>query len=142
MGGEINYQKAMGAANRLELGASYSSKSENFAQTPFTASYSYSTHYFGAFGAYHWHFNITDGLNWYVGPGAGFGMWSWSHNALGYKVSDSGFFLNIGGQVGIEYNFNVSNVPLVLSLDTRPMFGLLNSSGFGWDFGLGIRYTF
>jgi hypothetical protein len=143
LGAEVNYQTALGA-NRLEIGASYSSESQS------AFGVNYSTHYFGAAAAYQWHWNIDGGFNWYAGPGAAAGFWSYSYS-YNYNVSgvntrvnanENGFYVNVGGQVGIEYNFNVSNVPLIISLDSRPMFGLLNSAGFGWDIALGVRYTF
>jgi hypothetical protein len=136
-GAEFNYQKALGA-NRLEIGASYGSVPH---RAPFGVNYS--THYFGAAGVYQWHWNIDGGFNWYAGPGVATGFWSYSYrDYLGVNASSSGSYVNIGGQVGIEYNFNVSDVPLIISLDSRPMFGLLNSAGFGWDIAFGIRYTF
>ena len=48
-------------------------------------------------------------------------------------------FLNFDLQLGIEYNF--SEVPLQLSLDGRPEFGIINDD-FDMGYGLGIRYTF
>ena len=130
-GAEVNYQKGMGS-NRLELGLSWSSKSEG------SGAAKYSTNYIGAFGAYQWHWNISGGFNWYAGPGAEVGFWSWNHN----NNSDSGMYLNVGGQIGIEYDFNTLGAPLNLSIDARPMFGLIDSAGFGWAAALGIRYTF
>jgi len=134
LGGELNYQKGLGKSNRLELGVSGRFKSE----------VGFSWTYLGAVGIYQWHWDIpgVKGLNWYAGPGAGVGLVSYTIDILGTKTSDSWAYLNVGGQVGIEYDLNVSKVPLLLSLDIRPMFGLLNSEGFGWDLGLGVRYTF
>jgi len=140
LGGELNYQKGMGSDNRLEIGASGSIKSNE------TAGVKYNTTYLGAVGIYQWHWGIpgVNGLNWYagIGAGAGFGSWSYEPVGGGGKLSDSWVYLDVGGQIGIEYDFNVSNVPLLLSLDVRPMFGVLHDDGFGWGAGLGIRYTF
>jgi hypothetical protein len=138
-GAELNYQRAMGG-NRLEVGASWSFESEKIAGS----STSYNTNYLGLIAAYQWHLNLAGvpGLNWYVGPGAGVGFWSWSYDFLGSKYDDSGLYVDVGGQIGIEYDLNTAKVPLLLSLDVRPMFGLLNNSGFGWGAGLGVRYTF
>jgi len=137
-GAEVNYQMAMGSANRLELGLSWSTKSDKIAGS----NSKYNTNYIGAFCAYQWHWNIDGGFNWYVGPGGGVGFWSWSYNVGGYKDDDSGMYLDVGGQIGIEYDFNALGAPILLSLDARPLFGLLNSSGFGWAAALGVRYTF
>lgn len=72
----------------------------------------------------------------YAGPGAGLGV-------------DFGgaFNIGIGGQVGLEYKFD--NIPLQLSVDYRPMFGLYAANGAAgfylpgiWNFGIGARYCF
>jgi len=77
--------------------------------------------------------------NWYIGPGAGVGV------IFPKKDHDDGMRvgINVGGQVGIEYQFSF---PLNLSLDWRPMVNLL---GFSHDHyfnyyggALGIRYRF
>lgn len=75
---------------------------------------------FGVAGAYDWIFPLSgwqyDGdWNFYVGPGLG----------LHIMTESPVFALSIGGQVGIEYAFEI---PLNLSLDYRPMINLL---GFG-----------
>lgn len=106
----LSYQKAMGDANRLELDLGWG----------------------GALvvaGAYHWHWNITGGFNWYAGPGALLG------------VGDD-IRLGVGGQIGIELNLNTAGAPLIISIDSRPMFGLLNGAGFGGDGAIAFRYTF
>ena len=67
-------------------------------------------------------------LNFYAGPAAD--LW------IGDKLG-----LGIGGQIGLEYIFDA--IPLQLSLDWRPLFTLIPSTGFGWhSIGLGIRYAF
>lgn len=80
-------------------------------------------------GIYQWNWNIVNGLNWYAGPG------------LSVYVGDV-FGLAAGGQIGIEYNFNTNNVPILLSLDAMPMYNVLNGGGFGWGSCLSVRYTF
>ena len=84
--------------------------------------------------AYDWIFPIQGGWNWYVGPGAG----------VGFDFVDKGYFaLNVGGQIGVEYQFNI---PLNLSLDYRPMINVLGFSKGHWanfyGVALGIRYRF
>ena len=86
---------------------------------------------------YDWIFPIQGGWNWYVGPGAGVGF-DFAHG------DDKGYFaLSVGGQIGVEYNFNI---PLNLSLDYRPMINVLgfNNGHWGNFYGvaLGIRYRF
>ncbi|MDR1459977.1 MAG: hypothetical protein LBI60_07160 [Bacteroidales bacterium] len=74
--------------------------------------------------------------NWYVGPGAGLGFIVNRHVRIPVK-------LNLGGQIGVEYQFNF---PLNLSLDYRPMINVLGFGNHTWGnfFGiaLGIRYRF
>lgn len=124
LGAEISYQQDMGG-NRLEgdLGFSFGNNSS----------------YISAVGIYQWKWNIVSGLNWYVGPGA----------ALGIYMSDiadrSGFSLGIGGQIGLEYNFSTLGVPLLLSIDARPMWNVIRPSyykGIGWGTCLSLRYLF
>ncbi len=124
-GAEVSFQHSLGSSNRLEadLGLDFG---EHYSHISIA-------------GIYQWKWNIVNGLNWYVGPGA----------ILGIYMSDyddySGFGLGIGGQIGLEYDFNSMNVPLLLSLDARPMFRIVKPDhygGFGWGICLGLRYTF
>jgi hypothetical protein len=121
VGGELSYQQAVGNANRFEFDFGYS-----------TDSYHDKLY---AVGIYHWDWNITDALNWYVGPGAGAGL---------FTRLDGTSYLNvaIGGQVGIEYDFLSSmDVPVLASVDVRPMWDLLGDhAGLGWGAALGVRY--
>lgn len=129
-GAELSYQHGLGEANRLEidLGASFRDHS------------GYKTSSLGASVIYHWVWNITDGLNWYAGVGGQIGFFNYDNNFYG----DDGITLAVGGQVGLEYDFNTSvGVPFLISLDTRPMWGFNDGNeGFGYGLALGIRYTF
>ncbi len=121
-GGEISYQMGMGDANRLEF------------DLGFGASSNHSRLYL--VGAYHWNWNITDGLNWYAGPAASAGLYS-------YNNEDGFVNIAIGGQVGIEYDFTHLDAPILLSLDARPMWDFIGDhAGLGWGTALGIRYIF
>ncbi|MGI6320379.1 MAG: hypothetical protein ACOXZK_05360 [Bacteroidales bacterium] len=120
-GGELSYQMGMGSSNRLELDLGWSGGKD----------YSY----LNLAAIYHWNWNITEGLNWYVGPGANVGLYS-------HKYDDNGLMIGVGGQIGLEYDFNSHSVPLLLSLDTRPMFHLNRGNGLWWGAALGLRYTF
>ena len=89
-------------------------------------------------GIYQWVFNIDGGFNWYAGFGAGIGTWNNKTNA----DVDDGLFVNADGNIGIEYNFEI---PLLISLDFRPEFGIVNDFGdndLDLDLALGIRYQF
>jgi hypothetical protein len=124
-GVEISFQKGFSKVNRLELDLGFGGNS-------------YHNRFFLA-GIYHWDWNLTKGLNWYVGPGGGIGYYSYddSHNN-----SDNYLNIAIGGQIGLEYNFNTSDVPILLSLDARPMWDFVgDNSGFGWGIALGVRYV-
>jgi hypothetical protein len=127
-GAELSYQHGFGEANRVELdlGASF----RNYG--------GYSSLALGISGIYHWVWNISDGFNWYVGPGAQVGYFSFSNNSFGTNA----ITLAVGGQGGLEYDFSTSfSVPMLLSLDLRPMWGFNGgSSGFGYGAALGIRY--
>lgn len=118
-GTEISYQHPMGDANRLELDLGYGSWSV-----------------LGVTGVYHWVkdlSSVTDGLNWYIGPGV----------SLGYNSVWSGLNIGVTGQIGAEYTFNF---PLQLSLDYRPTIYVIKPSGspFGAYDGicLSARYKF
>ena len=121
LGGEISYQHGLGSTNRLELDLGLGS-GNSWSRTDLT-------------GIYQWDWNLTDGLNWFVGPGATIGLWKPSNN--------SGYFnIGVGGQIGLEYDFKKVGAPILLSLDTRPMWNLTGSgSGFGWGAALGVRYV-
>lgn len=125
-GFEISYQHALGSANRLELDLGLTSSSHH--------------NYMMVAGIYHWDWNLTGGLNWYIGPGAAVGMYQ-------SKSYNSHLGLGIGGQVGLEFDFSTMGAPILLSLDFRPMWHLLTDSyyhdngAFGWGTALGIRYV-
>lgn len=69
-----------------------------------------------------------EAFNWYVGVGP---------SAL---ISDD-FWLGVSGEIGLEYRFN--GVPIVLGVDWRPTFWIIDDSRFGADsFGLNARWSF
>jgi len=120
-GAEISYQHGFGEANRLELDLGFGSNKNH--SRIFLA------------GIYHWNWNITSGLNWYVGPGAALGFYS-------YDNSDDYINIGLGGQIGLEFDFNKLNAPILLSIDARPMWDFIgDNSGLGWGAALGVRYT-
>ncbi len=120
-GVELSYQHGFNDVNRLELDLGFGGNSHH-------------SRFFLA-GIYHWDWNITEGLNWYVGPGAGIGYYD-------YDNSDGYLNVAIGGQIGMEYDFNSMDAPILLSLDVRPMWDFIgDNAGFGWGVALGVRYT-
>lgn len=122
-GVEISYQHGIGDANRIEGDLGLRSSSY------------YNLIIFS--GMYHWAWNITSGLNWYVGPGVQFGLLSSKGSG-----SSSDFFVGLGGQIGLEFDFNDLGFPILLSLDTRPMWAFSGGEELTYGGGLGIRYTF
>ena len=128
-GAEVSYQKEMTLVNRLELDVGwYRGRTGD----PYR-----DWNQLGLVGIYQWDWNITKELNWYVGPGAAVSVYSGS-----YSHDNAGVGLDVGGQIGIEYNFNELGAPLLVSLDVRPLWGFLNNGGGGGDGALSIRYTF
>jgi len=121
-GGEISYQRGLSSDNRLELDLGWRNSNNVDA--------------FKLSGIYQWVWNIDGGFNWYAGPGAGIGNYKYK------DVKDSGTFIYVGGDIGIEYLFDI---PLQLSLDLRPELYLSDgyrSDNYGSDIALGIRYRF
>ena len=127
-GGEISYQHGFGDANRLELDLGWRGRNSG-----------HNTHYSHMYlaGIYHWNWNIVEGFNWFIGPGAVIGFYNekWEDN-------NDGISIGIGGQIGIEYDFNSLGAPILIGFDTRPMWGFLNGGGVGYGAAFSIRYTF
>jgi hypothetical protein len=77
--------------------------------------------------------------------GGGLGTWEFDNKNIpdwAEGDDDSGTFLLVAGDIGIEYNFDF---PLQLSLDIRPelYFGDdFREDNFGPDIALGIRFKF
>ncbi|HOY38438.1 MAG: hypothetical protein KBB11_08655 [Bacteroidales bacterium] len=126
-GAEVSYQHGLGESHRMELDLGWNGGL-------------YHTRVFFS-GIYHWHWNIVEGLNWYIGPGAFVGMY----------LDEVKLGVGVGGQVGIEYDFNTLDVPILVSLDSRPMFHFLPwydrddihyMSPFDPSVALSVRYTF
>ncbi len=126
-GPEVNYQRAVGDDNRLELGLAFHSR-RNWDAVKFT-------------GIYQWVWNIDGGFNWYAGPGAGAGFVSYDRydNDDDDFDRDSDAFAFLTGDVGIEYNFDF---PLLVSFDFRPQINLGYRDDVSFDVGLSARYQF
>jgi len=129
-GGEVSYQRTLSNANRLELDLGWRNSNDYDA--------------FKLAGLYQWVWNIEGGFNWYAGVGGGVGTWSYDYNGPGPggDFDDSGTFVFVAGDLGIEYNFDI---PLQLSLDFRPELYFnddYRGDNFGPDIALGIRYKF
>lgn len=115
---ELSYQMGLGS-NRLELDLGWWGN-DNWAHYNLT-------------GVYQWTGDITGPLGWYLGVGAqlGWGIDKFNNSSLG---------LAIGGQAGLELNFDF---PIQLTLDTRPMWNFIGDDNrFDLGLALGIRYKF
>lgn len=122
-GGEISYQRGLSSNNRLEFDLGWRNSKNVDA--------------FKLAGLYQWVWNIDGGFNWYAGVGGGVGSWKFDNAG----ESDSGTFLFVAGDIGIEYNFQ--EAPIQLSLDFRPELYFSDDwreDNFGPDIALGIRY--
>lgn len=115
-GVEASFQMDLGSANRLELDLGLESGNSDHSGMTLV-------------GDYQWVWDLSDlgeGFKWYAGVGAGLHIFDY----IGVGVN---------GQLGIEYT--LQEIPLQLSLDTRPgFFG--NGYGFGYGAALGVRYKF
>lgn len=89
-------------------------------------------------GIYQWVMPIESGFYWYLGLGPAIGSWSYDDHDL----DDSGVYIAAALNAGIEYNFD--EVPLQISIDTRPELSLSDtpSDPFGFGLALGLRYRF
>jgi len=123
-GTEISYQRALSENNRLEVDLGWRSSNDYDG--------------FKLAGIYQWVWVLEGNFNWYAGAGGGLGSYSFD---LPNDRDDSETFAFLAGQIGIEYNFN--EVPLQLSIDTRPELGFGDRfNDFGLDLALGVRYKF
>jgi hypothetical protein len=133
-GGEISYQRGLSGNNRLELDLGWRD-SKHYDAMKLT-------------GLYQWVWNIDGGFNWYAGVGGGLGTYDYDDDLGLDDDDDSGTFIFVAGDIGIEYLFE--GAPIQLSLDLRPelYFGDDRNdfdddyNSFGPDIALGIRFTF
>jgi hypothetical protein len=120
LGVEVSYQRFLWDNNRIEfdLGWRNSKDVDAFKLTTL----------------YQWVFPIEGNFNWYVGAGGGIGSFNAPH--------DSGVFLFLAGDGGVEYNF--PEIPLLLSLDIRPELNFNDhySDRLDLDIAIGVRYQF
>lgn len=125
-GTEISYQRKLSKNNRLEADFGWRNN-DNYDSFKIT-------------GLYQWLWNIDQGFYWYVGAGAGIGNYSYNDNYHNDNYDDGGF-ATLGGDIGIEYNFDF---PLQIALDLRPEMYFGNNLGdnFHSDLGLALRYKF
>ncbi len=131
-GGEFSYQHPLSSNTRMEFDLGL---------------YGFNKDYSSVFlsGIYQWVTPIQDGFNWYVGVGPQLGFTSYRNDYKkgdkAYVSGDTNFELAVAGQLGVEYNF--PSVPFQISLDWRPGFEIVPTTGFMYEgFALGLRYRF
>ena len=122
--GAISYKKDWGADARME--ALLYINSDGFRLT----------------GLYEKYFPLTPevpGLNWFIGGGAHWGIWSDNWRTR-YPTRESGIAIGVDGILGIDYK--IKNAPLNISLDWQPSFNIIGYQYFEgrWG-GIGIRYV-
>ncbi len=103
-----------------------------------------STHYRGLLiaGMYQMHTQAfdVDGLNWYYGGGAHLGFYSYRYSP--WYTNQTGNFSTLGimGVVGLEYK--IEEIPVTIGVDITPAFNLIGHTGFWFNSGVTLRYTF
>ena len=97
-GPELSYQLGLGEKNRLEMDLGWYHRKDWNNGNGWGSGYAYSLTAFSII--YHWDWNITDGLNWYIGPGAQVVL----YNEKYYDNRD-GIYIGLGGQIGLEYDW-------------------------------------
>jgi len=95
--------------------------------------------YVNATGLYQWVFPIEHGFKWYIGLGPTVG--NWVYRGDNDDKPSAGFGIGLALNGGAEYNF--PEIPLQVSLDTRPTLNMIDVGDSGW-FGLAasVRYKF
>jgi len=69
-----------------------------------------------------------EAFHWYIGVGPAVSI-------------DDPFYLGVSGEIGLEYRFNT--VPIVLGVDYRPTFWVIEDTDFSArGFGLNVRWNF
>ncbi len=138
LGPQFTYQRAVSDRNRFEFDLGYANY-RHYDVIKFTT-------------FYHWVFNITGGLNWFVGFGAGVGAIDADHNYYvnRFERGRSAIFFTGDGDVGLEYSFLKQGVPLQLAVDLNPAIQFGNdyygeyyyNNNFDIDMAFSVRYQF
>jgi len=136
---EYAYQRSLGI--KMFPGA-ISYKKDWGGNTKIEANLYISSDFFRLTGLYEKYFPLTPevtGLNWFMGGGAHWGIWTDNWKAR-YPTRESGIAIGVDGIIGLDYK--IRNAPLNISLDWQPSFNIIGYQYFeaGWG-GIGIRYV-
>ncbi|MEZ5013265.1 MAG: hypothetical protein R2794_03165 [Chitinophagales bacterium] len=125
-GGGISYQHGFNRTNRLELDLG-ARGGEGFSFVRLAT-------------AYHWVFELSKGLNFFLGPAVTVGNTFLDDKYKGN--GQDGIFIYIGGQLGAEYN--LQNLPVMFGIDLMPQYPLVKGydSNLDPDPAFFIRYVF
>ena len=129
----MSYQLGLNDRSRLDFGANLAFGFGT--NSPLRVNGLFSTYYQRVW-------NIKGGLNWFAGAGV---QYQFSSINTPNPFIQNFNRLSLGPQIGIEYDFNAHNVPLILSMDFRPSIGYsFNQENWGIqnNAGLSLRYTF
>ncbi len=118
---EISYQKAISDITRWEVDLGIS-RHDGFNNTYVAA-------------IHQWNWSVYENeVFWFAGVGGATGVKS-------YESGSNQFTVSAGAQLGIEYDLDKQGIPLLVSLDTRPMIDLIGNSELNIGLALGVRYV-
>jgi hypothetical protein len=128
----LSYQFRLNDHNRLQLGLNYRQRDFQYYDFRRLSTSLYFQHVW----------NIHGGLNWYLGAGIKHELIQ--HNQNG--IANYYHTISAGPTIGLEYDFNHKNVPLVLAIDYRPSLihspSTPNTLRYQNHIGLSLHYTF
>jgi hypothetical protein len=87
-----------------------------------------------------WRAFDVDRLNWYYGIGGHLGLWNGTYATW---LPDANNYVVIGVDVILALEYTFEEIPINVSVDWKPAFNLIGTSGFRGDGGaFSIRYVF
>lgn len=131
----IGIRLAMANSFGIELSAQWGIN-RNRLETDIEMNFSGENGFLNLDGIYQWVWRLSGGFGWYTGVGATVGRY-WVGSGAS---SMSGVGIGVLAQIGLEYSPLV--IPIQFTFDIRPVYYFVDYSGFGYNFGLGIRYRF
>lgn len=124
---EVTYQHLLEENKRLEMGLGWHTGR-------YVNSYKLTA-------LHQWVWVLEDKFNWYAGAGSGIGRLKFERYYESSRKTKQNTFIFIAGNIGVEYNLD--NIPLLISLDFRPEIGFGQyRDDLTFDIALGLRYKF